>query len=78
MSYARFSEDSSVYVYEDVSLGLVCCGCIRLGDTVPFAGPDELEAHLVLVHHAAGDRVPLERIMRRVRADFAADQGGAR
>lgn len=56
MSYARFSDDSSVYVYADVGGYVACCGC-ALGDKWDFHSPSEIVEHLQ-EHVAAGHKVP--------------------
>lgn len=56
MAYARWCEDSQVYVYADASFGgLTCCGCVN-GRTV-----DQMVTHLE-DHIQAGHRVPANLI----------------
>ena len=57
MSYARFSETSSVYVYADVGGYVACCGCI-LGDEWECHSAQEVVAHM-REHEAAGHQVPV-------------------
>jgi len=58
MSWARFSADSDVYVYEDVAGYINCCGC-SLEDPreTNFTEAAPLKAHLDR-HVAAGHKVP--------------------
>lgn len=56
MSYARFSSESDVYVYLDVSGYLCCCGC-SLSEQWSYGTTDALLAHLD-AHKAAGHEVP--------------------
>jgi hypothetical protein len=62
MSYARFSDESDVYVYEDSTHGLVCCMCILTSKWF-IAGNDyqALLTHLA-EHRAAGHLVPDDAI----------------
>lgn len=59
MSYARFSDDSSVYVYLDCGGSLRCCGCSLEGRSGEwdYDTTDAILAHLQ-EHIHAGDRVP--------------------
>ena len=69
MSYARFSEDSNVYVFATIEKGAhvaECCGCLLIprddeGDaTAPwpqYDSPDGIITHL-REHQAAGHKVP--------------------
>jgi hypothetical protein len=55
MSYARFGEDSNVYVFLSCS-ALECCSCRPDGPHLTFSTA-EMIAHLD-EHRAAGDKVP--------------------
>ena len=59
MSYARFSEASSVYVYRDWDGLWNCCGCILADDseTVRFKNLYDLKEHLIK-HQKEGGNVP--------------------
>lgn len=58
MSWARFSEDSAVYVFHDVAGYIRCCACCLPGDApVSFTDPALLKLHL-LAHEEAGHAVP--------------------
>lgn len=60
MSYARWGEDSSVYVYLDVNGYLCCCGCCFALDGVDnrqFWTTADLIEHLH-AHENAGHDVP--------------------
>lgn len=66
MSYARFGEESDVYVYASTS-GFSCCGC-SLTPTYDFVSRTALLLHLQQ-HIAHGDRVPgyaLNRLRREL------------
>ena len=57
MSICRWSQESSVYVYQSDD-GLVCCGCAcNKGDDMILATPHEMAEHLE-AHIKAGDKVP--------------------
>ncbi len=56
MSFARFSNTSSVYVYDDVNGSIACCGCI-LGDQWEFHSVPEIIEHM-RAHETAGHKVP--------------------
>lgn len=58
MSYARFGDDSDVYVYADVGGYVACCGCI-LGDKWDFHSPAEIVSHLQ-EHVSVGHKVPAD------------------
>lgn len=58
MSYARFSNDSNVYVYMDVNGSLACCGCILSDGPSYYASTDAMVEHL-LDHRIAGHKVPM-------------------
>lgn len=69
MSFARWSEHSDVYVYEDCTVGLVCCGCCLYDDNDPHAafgcswasGADvEAMAGHLRSHEARGHLVPAD------------------
>lgn len=55
MSYARFGDDSDVYVYMGRD-GLCCCAC-RRGENRKHLSTDDMINHL-REHVAAGDTVP--------------------
>lgn len=55
MSYARFGENSDVYVYSHVGGFIECCGCI-LGDKWDFHSVAEIVTHLH-EHVEAGHKV---------------------
>lgn len=68
MSYVRFSQDSSVYVYLDVSGYLCCCGCALVDDgSLGLYTTEDMLAHL-RAHENAGHAVP-ERAYMSLRAD---------
>lgn len=56
MSFARFSDDSHVYVFENMRLQLECCGCALLGHFASLTA-EELIEHL-REHERAGHLVP--------------------
>jgi hypothetical protein len=56
MSYARWGEDSHVYVYEGGS-GYECCRCVLFGGTQSFESIDGIIEHLY-EHQNNGDKVP--------------------
>jgi hypothetical protein len=59
MSYARFAEDSDVYVFLSIGGHLECCSC-RLkgkGQCASFKTTDEMLSHL-REHREAGHDVP--------------------
>lgn len=57
MSYARFSNDSDVYVYHDIDFHLTCCGCGLHGrSSFNTECYDHMLAHLA-EHEAKGDKV---------------------
>ena len=66
MSYARWSEDSDVYVFLSVDRQFECCAC-SLGEI--HADTAAIVAHLE-AHIAAGHQVPADTI-DRLRADAA-------
>lgn len=57
MSYARFSRDSDVYVYESVGGGFVCDDCALHEKRTVLDTPAAMIVHL-LEHRAAGHAVP--------------------
>lgn len=58
---------SDVYVYDDVTRGLTCCGCIMSADrSVSVKTEADMLAHL-LEHDAAGHHVP-RHLLREARA----------
>jgi len=69
VSYARFSEDSDVYVYRDFG-GLYRCAWCALGDDWSHKNTDATLAHLQ-EHIAAGHDVPdycIERLAAEARS----------
>lgn len=53
MSFARFGEDSNVYVYKS-DRGITCCCCwLNNGATVDFANARLIRRHLI-EHKSAG------------------------
>lgn len=57
MSYARFGDDSDVYVFRS-STTWHCCGCkINNEPNVEFPSLEALAAHMI-DHRAAGSQVP--------------------
>lgn len=58
MAYARFANDSDVYVYADVAGGFACERCPRIGETFHCATPGEMVRHLLVIHRGNGHRVP--------------------
>jgi hypothetical protein len=61
MSYCRFGPKSDVYVYEDVSFGLRCCGCLLKPDV--FGSENFNRDASALIQHLrdhidAGHKVP--------------------
>lgn len=71
MSYARFSDDSSVYVFLSVTGHLECCGCALRGEREFWNfcadSTDAMIDHLK-AHKDAGHKVPRE-CMGRLMAD---------
>ena len=74
MSYARFAEDSDVYVYASAGGGIECARCRFITDTkepprnnAVMVDEDEMIAHLEK-HRRAGHRVPNDAF-DRLRAD---------
>jgi len=55
MAFARFGDDSNVYVYYHVGGFFDCCGCWMPGSQ--FKTKEEIIAHLQK-HIEAGDKVP--------------------
>jgi hypothetical protein len=51
------ADDSNVYVYDDVSGGITCCGCSIYRKIVNFETSGEMIQHLD-AHRAKGDFVP--------------------
>lgn len=56
MSYARFGENSDVYVYAHYAGYVQCCGCL-LGDWWNFDTAEEIATHMD-EHVSAGHKVP--------------------
>lgn len=73
MSYARFSEESDVYVYASVAGGVECCGC-SMGDCFVAESTDEMVEHLQQ-HIEKGDMVP-DDIESALQDDDAENFGG--
>ena len=74
MSYARFAEDSDVYVYARAAGGIECARCRFIADTnepprnnAVMVDEDEMIGHLEK-HRRAGHRVPNDAFVR-LRAD---------
>lgn len=59
MSYARFGDESDVYVYSHCDGSLQCCACriTGMGGKWAYDTTDEILAHLEK-HIARGDKVP--------------------
>ena len=62
MSYARFSKDCDVYIYDDYRYGLHCCGC-KLKKPHGYANDIFHENYDLLIEHLhehrkAGHKVP--------------------
>lgn len=74
LSYARFSEDSSVYVFLSVTGHLECCSCALRGDRENFRADstDEMIVHLK-AHKDVGHKVPQECMGRLMAAREAND-----
>lgn len=70
MAYARWTNDSDVYVYADVGGGFTCENCPR-GSQFRCETPQEMVEHL-LAHRAQGDRVP-EPALEELRAEAEPD-----
>jgi len=66
MSYARFANDSSVYVFLSVYGEFECCACCLRHDE-SFYSTDAILAHLA-EHKAEGHRIP-DRTLERLEAD---------
>jgi len=83
MSYARFTKDSDVYVFLNMSGRLECWGCgIAVAAPrcwargyVTFDSTQAMVDHLAR-HAAAGDRVP-EHVVPELWVDDAENFGGA-
>lgn len=63
LNYCRWSDDSDVYVYADVSGGFTCCGC-----TSNIPTRSGLIAHLHQ-HRDRGNRVP-DKVFRRLHREL--------
>lgn len=75
MAFARWTHDSDVYVYADVSGGFICEDCPR-GSQFRCATPLEMLDHLV-AHRTRGDRVPesaLEELRHEAEPDVQVDE----
>ena len=77
MSYARFTKDSDVYVFLNMSGRLECCNCgLAIGARpVTFGSTQAMVDHLAR-HVHAGDRVP-EHVVPELWVDDAENFGGA-
>lgn len=62
MAYARFGQDSDVYVYADSRGGYTCLRCARFAGEFRCATAAEMVTHLLRVHRAKGELVPDEAI----------------
>ena len=58
MSYARWTGDSDVYVYEDSGGGVTCCGCCLDGSFGHYNGDKEGILNHLKEHIAKGHKVP--------------------
>lgn len=65
MSYARFAEDSDVYVFLAIGGHLECCGCSLRPRIWEYDSTDALLVHLD-EHKAAGHDVPDSCIARLI------------
>jgi hypothetical protein len=69
VSYARFSGDSDVYMYESVTGGIVCCACqIRKADFPSYSTRSKAIKHLHN-HIKAGYKVPqyaIDRLLEEI------------
>lgn len=75
MSYARFADDSDVYVFANSDGAIECCGCClhRLGHPrVEVATAAEMIVHLA-IHALAGHDVPASTVPYML-ADHAAGE----
>jgi hypothetical protein len=57
MAYARYGQESDVYVYEDAGGGYTCERCPRVGGQFKSKSAKDMAAHLT-IHVASGDKVP--------------------
>lgn len=77
MSYVRWSEESDVYVFPDVSGGITCCGCpLQSGGGLNVLTQDDMMVHLI-DHLVAGHKVPLyvfERLYNELVARVEAER----
>lgn len=79
MSYCRFVE-ADVYIYDDISLGIICCACSMqpVTETGIFPGNfvAEYDRQLMLDHIAEhrqqGDYVP-EHVDKELKAEMAGE-----
>ena len=78
MSYARFSDESDVYLFMCVCGELDCCGCKLQAGKVSFASTEGMLEHLA-EHRAAGHLVPgtVDQELRDDDADNFPPSGGA-
>lgn len=71
MSYARFSDDSDVYIYEHANGFIECCGCLITEPEPPeWAGFYKANTAREILHHiyahlSLGHKVP-ERCIKRI------------
>lgn len=70
MSYARWGEDSKVYVYASCGGGIECCGCWldEDGNSVNFQTSGDMIAHLD-EHREKGHLVP-NYTYEEIRSDY--------
>ena len=62
MAYARFGQDSDVYVYPDTRGGFTCLRCPDSAGEFRCATASEMVTHLLTQHRAKGRLVPDEAI----------------
>lgn len=62
MAYARFGEDSDVYVFQTHDDRYACMRCPTGADVFYCATPREMVEHLLREHRAKGKRVPDDAI----------------
>ena len=67
MAFARFGNDSDVYVYEDTRGGYTCEWCPGIGHTYRCETAGDMVQHL-LEHRSRGDRVP-DEALQELRAE---------
>jgi hypothetical protein len=69
MSYCRWSDDSDVYVYDDICGAIACRECILLGRSQYFESRADAVAHL-RAHEDAGHKVP-DGVIEEIESDAA-------